>query len=366
MIGLSIARALRKRGVNGISILERSTPGRAASYAAAGMLAPQAEADSPDEFFRFCRASNEMYPDFAAALLEETGVDIEFDEAGTMYLAFTEEDLVELSRRYEWQSGAGLRVEHLAANETHRLEPFVSPDSLGSLYFPDDKQVENRRLLDALVEYARLNAIKIFPYTEVKKVLTAGERIAGVETADGTVFKAGAVVLATGAWTSHIQGAEQFAGLPAIKPIRGQMISFHGAKRLFARVVYSPRGYIVPRRSGRVLAGATSEDVGFDDRVTDAGVETVFENAVEISPSLANLRIEEKWSGLRPYAREGRPFLGAFDGIEGLFVAAGHYRNGILLAPLTAELMAERIVNRNDHEFLRIFGLSGRTRSNTA
>jgi glycine oxidase len=354
VIGLSIARALSKKGCGRITILERGEIGKEASFAAAGMLAPQAETDASDEFFHFCSESNASYPQFAEELRDETGVDIELDRSGTLYLAFTEHDSAEIRRRYEWQKSARLEVEHLTAQETRKTEPFVSPDVLESLLFPNDRQVENRKLLHALRKFAEINGIGIRENTEVKNLSIDCGRITGVET--GTEkFSAEIVVLATGAWTSLIKADSFF--LPQIKPIRGQMMSFFNAQRMFSRVIYSPRGYLVPRADGRILAGATVEDAGFDKSVTDAGIALLRDHALEIAPSLVNLEIRESWANLRPFAADGLPVLGAIAGCENLFVATGHYRNGILLAPLTAKIMADKIVDGKDSDYLRSFGV---------
>ena len=352
VIGLSIARQLRRKGVEKITILERGQIGREASYAAAGMLAPHAETDQADDFFRLCHDSNKLYPDFAGQLLDETGVDIELDKSGTLYLAFSETDSKEIRQRFSWQRAAGLGVEHLSAEQARKIEPFVSPDVREALFFPNDWQVENRRLLRALQKYAVLNQIEIIENAEVKRLLITGGKIAGAQTASQT-FTVQTIVLATGAWTSFID-ADGFT-LPKIKPLRGQMISYQTAKRLFRRVMYSPRGYLVPRLDGRILVGATVEDVGFDRATTAAGIEFLRENALEIAPSLVNLNVAEQWTGLRPFAADGLPIIGALPGVENLHIAAGHHRNGILLAPLTAELLAEAIVTRTESERLKMF-----------
>lgn len=352
VIGLSLARELHKKGVAQITILERGATGRESSLAAAGMLAPNAECDRADAFSEFCTESLRLYPNFAAELLDETGVDIELDASGTLYLAFTEKDSAEIRRRYEWQKRAGLAVEHLTAQETLRAEPFVSPDVRESLFFPEDWQVENRRLLRALEKYAEINHIKIVENAEVTNLLTENGKITGAATANENFF-AEKVVLTTGAWTSLIK-IGGFA-LPSVKPIRGQMIGFQTAKRLFGKVIYTPRGYIVPRADGRILVGATVEDVGFDKTLTDAGTEILLDAALEISPSLANLEIVEKWAGLRPFAADGLPILGDFAELENLFIAAAHYRNGILLAPLTAKILAEKIAENRDSGYFEFF-----------
>ncbi len=353
VIGLSLARQLHKKGFTEVTILEKGLIGQEASKAAAGMLAPQAETNQADTFFDFCRQSRDLYPNLAEELSDETGVDIELDRSGTLYVAFNENDVDEIRKRYEWQAKAGLKVEHLTARETHKLEPFISPDSLESLFFPNDWQVENRQLLKALQKYAELNGVKIIEQTEVKSLVTTSGKIKGVATNKDKKYFADIVILATGAWTSLIKA--DGLQLPQVKPIRGQMISFHTAERLFTRVIYSPRGYIVPRKLGRIIAGATVEDVGFENKTTASGTEFVRQNAIEISPGIASLPIDEKWSGLRPLAENGLPFIGEIPAAENLYIAAAHYRNGILLAPLTAKVLSKKIADGKESEFLEKF-----------
>lgn len=352
VIGLAIARELRKRGAGRITILERGAIGREASHAAAGMLAPQAEADEADDFFHLCDASNKLYPQFAEELLAETGGSIELDRRGTLYLALTDDDVQQIHHRFAWQKRAGLNVEHLSANEARRLEPFISPDVREALFFPGDWQVENRKLLAALEKYAELNDIEIIENSEIKSLLIENNKIVGAD-AGGEKFAAGMMVLATGAWTSLIKA--DGLTMPFVKPVRGQITSYRTAKRLFGTVIYSPRGYLVPRLDGRILAGATVEDVGFDKSVTADGVDFLREKAIEIAPSLVNLEPSESWAGLRPRAADGLPILGAFPEIENLFIATAHYRNGILLAPKTAKILADVIAGDAESKYLKIY-----------
>ena len=353
VIGLTIARELYKKGVRKITILERGEVGKEASHAAAGMLAPHAETEKLDEFYYFCDESNKLYPNLAAELFDETAVDIELDRNGTLYLAFTETDVLEIRRRFEWQKSAGLQVAHLSAQETRQAEPFVSPDVLESLFFPNDWQVENRKLVQALQKFAELGGIEIRENTEITSLLIENRKITGAETVSEKFF-AEKVVLAGGAWTSLVK--TQGFTIPKVNPIRGQMISFHTAKRLFQKVIYSPRGYLVPRADGRILAGASVEDVGFDKNTTESEIALLRENTLEIAPSLVNLEVAEKWAGLRPLAADGLPILGSFPQVENFFVATAHYRNGILLAPLTAKILAENIVDNEISDYLKIFG----------
>ena len=249
---------------------------------------------------------------------------------------------------------AGLNVEFLSAMETRRAEPFISPDVREALYFPNDWQTENRKLLTALRKSAELNRIKIVENCEVKSLLSEKRQFTGAKTETETFF-AEKVILTTGAWTSLIKVGENATFFVDVKPIRGQMLSFQTAKRLFSKVIYSPRGYIVPRVDGRILVGATVEDVGFDKNVTADGVDFLRENALEIAPNLVNLKVSENWAGLRPFAADGLPILGGFPEIENLFIATAHYRNGILLAPLTAKILADKIAENVDSEYLEIF-----------
>ncbi|MFT3743656.1 MAG: glycine oxidase ThiO [Pyrinomonadaceae bacterium] len=353
IIGLSIARELHKRGCRNVTIIEKGKCGEEASWAAGGMLGPQAEADEAGLFFEVCSASRDLYPALAEELLDETGIDIELDRSGTLYLAFTDDDVREIRERYEWQRAAGMRVEILSAEEARRAEPFTSPDVREALLFPDDWQVENRKLLAALRRYAEINGIEIRENTRVERITVENGIVIGAET-DQQTFTADMTILATGAWTSLIKLG--IAEMPVkVEPVRGQVITFQTAKRLFQRVIYSPRGYIVPRADGRILAGSTTEMVGFDRAVTETASRHLREMASEIAPSTAGLPISDHWSGLRPVAADKMPVIGRLDGIGGLFVATGHYRNGILLAPWTAKNVADSLIDDDASVYLDAF-----------
>jgi glycine oxidase len=354
VIGLSLARELHCLGQRRIAVVERGRIGREASFAAAGMLAPNAENEVVDDFYRFCDESRAMFPQLAQELLAETGVDIELDRSGTLYAAFTEEDSEHLNLRFARQIEAVIPVEKLTAADSLNAEPYLAENVRESLYFPNDWQVENRKLLTALKQYASVNGIELVEGTQVDSVIVEGSTVEGIAVG-GRRFFAATTVLATGAWTSLIK----IGDVPVpflVKPIRGQMISFGPARRFFKRVIYSPRGYLVPRADGRILAGATVEDIGFDSTTTDDAVEGLRISAAEIAPCLADLKIAENWAGLRPFAKDGLPILGLVGGYDNLFVATAHYRNGILLAPVTAKLLAERIVNGMGSKYIGLFG----------
>jgi glycine oxidase len=344
VIGLTIARALAHRGAGEICLIERASLGHEASFAAAGMLAPQAEANSQDDFFRLACQSRDLYPDFASSLYDETGIDVELDTTGTLYIALTYHDLVEIEKRYEWQTAAGLEVEKLTASQALQLEPCISQSVRGALRFPHDLQVENRRLLSALANSLAKLGVTVLSGTPVESVKIERDEVRGVHTLRGFISCPN-VVVAAGTWSSLLklsQPSEKRAMM--VEPVRGQMIAFDARPQLTSHVIYSPRGYIVPRRDGRLLAGSTSEHAGFAKQVTAGGISAILQHAQEISPSVSALPIVDTWAGLRPRAPDSLPVLGPCDEIGGLFYATGHYRNGILLAPVTGDLIAEAVV----------------------
>jgi glycine oxidase len=370
--GLSVARELARWGTR-VALVERGRLGAEASWAAAGMLAPQVEADARDDFFDFACSSRDAYPTFAAALREETGIDIDLDCTGTLRLAFTEEDERECARRFEWQRREGLIVEQLNVAEVLALERTLSARARGALRFPRDWQVENRLLCDALARASQLAGVRILEHTEAHSLEVRGGRFASVETSRGSI-SAGAVVVACGAWSSlltnetsrgatadesdTVQSSSLTFATPAthdanaqhslrIEPVRGQILCYAMAAGdpLVRHVVHSAGGYIVPRRDGRLLAGTTTERAGFDKSTTEEGRSAIRLCAEEIAPGVAGLKLTDGWAGLRPRAEDDLPVLGASHEIENLFYATGHYRNGILLAPLTGALVAEMIMS---------------------
>ena len=349
VVGLSIARELRRRGAGRVTVIDRGRCGEEASWAAAGMLAPNAETHEDGPFFQFCTASNALYPDFAAQLLEETDVDIELDRTGTLFLSFVEGDDRVISEKYEWQRDAGIVVERLTSDDVRRLEPEVSGSVRGGLLYHGDWQVENRKLVQALRRSCELRGVSIREGFEATEFLSEGHRIIGIRTLVGEI-SADTVVVANGSWACGLLGGS------AIKPIRGQMISLgRGSGRVVEHVIYSSRGYVVPRADGRVLVGATVEDVGYRKEVMPEAIEELRDAALEIAPALGNFDIKEAWSGLRPFAADGLPVIGWVPGCEGLFMATGHFRNGILLAPITGAIAADAITVGVGSEYLEAF-----------
>lgn len=343
VIGLAIARALAQRGVKNITVTEKHAFGREASWAAGGILAPQVETDKDDDLFRLACASRDLYRDFADSLQAESGIDVQLDRTGTLYVAFTEDEEAELRARFAWQRSQGLAVEWLDGDAARELESSLSENVVCALRFPNDFQVENRRLVEALLIANERLGVRLLRDCETTALKVENARAAGAETSQGPI-SAQSVVLAAGAWSSTINCPITLPPID-VKPVRGQMLCFEPAVRLARHVTYSSRGYLIPRSDGRLLAGSTSEESGFEKRVTNEGVSTIKTMAVEIAPAIEALAVVDSWAGFRPRAKDGLPILGPTRHLAGLFYATGHYRNGILLTPITGESIAEAILS---------------------
>jgi glycine oxidase len=341
-------------GAHGIVLLERGELGKEASWAAGGILAPQVEAHCADEFFELACTSRDMYPAFAGSLKEETGIDVELDQTGTLNVAFDEQEERELRRIFSWQRTHSLRVEWLSSEDVRALEPNLSPEVRCALRFPDDWQVENRKLVQALIKSNEKLGVNLNPNCEVSAVQIEDGRVACVETSRGSISTR-TVIVAAGAWSSRIAILREASTAIDVEPVRGQMLCFNPQDTFVRHVIYSSRGYVVPRRDGRLLAGSTSERAGFDKSVTEDGIKSIKSMAFEIAPGLASAPLVDAWAGFRPHAPDDLPVIGADPEVEGLFYATGHYRNGILLAPVTARMIADGIIGGPDSGSLKTF-----------
>ncbi len=338
-IGLSCAWQLAARGAR-VVIFDRLQAGREASYAAGGMLAPACEAaahpwncspQAREEMLSFCFDSRDSYPDFAARLGQETGIDIELSlraaatgdwrETGILFVPKTEKD-----------SRLDALLEHgLAAAWRGKTAVFL----------PDDGQVESRKVVDALRAAAKLSGVEIRENCQIRRLKIENGRAVGIDDDKDTV-RAERVLLCAGAWSGKIAGVPpEIAG--SLRPVAGQMVQVRGERRV-RHVIYSDACYLVPRRDGRLLIGATVEENGFQKRVTAGGVAKLLTAACELVPELSDAPLEAHWAGLRPTTGDGLPLLGATS-VENLFVATGHGRNGILLAPATARAICALLLD---------------------
>jgi glycine oxidase len=341
LIGCAIARSLASDGLE-VQVVDRDPPGTRASWAAAGMLAPLAEADEPGAFLDLLRESARRFPALAEELRESTGIEVAYRTEGTLLVSLSPLDESRLERRFLWQSAAGLPVARLSGAEARELEPGLTPRVTAALRFPDDRQVDNRLLTRAMAMGAR-NTGASFRRGEVAGLLTRGGRAEGLVLRDGEVIPAERVVVAAGSWSGRLEGLPR--PLP-VRPVHGQLIALAAKSAGIEHVVHAPGAYLVPRRDGRLIVGATTEDTGFRTEVTAAAVERLQSAALATFPALAGAELLETWSGLRPGTPDSLPILGEDPDVSGLFYATGHYRNGILLAPITAEIIADGILRR--------------------
>lgn len=345
IIGLATARALALRDAGRISVLESGDFGGEASHAAGGMLAPTAEADKADAFFDLARASRDLYPAFAAQLHDATGYAIALDRTGTLYLALNEADEQEIIKRYAWQKQAGLPTVWLDSAQAQQVEPVIALNTRAALFFPQDWCVDNRLLIKALVRDCQRLGITLQSGAAVRELRTENGRVTTALT-DNAQLSAETFIVTAGAWSSRLRRGGAAPAWLEVAPVRGQMLCFQAQAGHLRHVVYSPRGYVIPRRDGRIVTGSTTENAGFTKELTLAGVHAVTTHALEIVPTLGALPLVESWAGLRPQAGHGWPVIGFDPALDGLFYATGHYRNGILLAPLTGELVAESVMRQ--------------------
>jgi glycine oxidase len=349
IMGLSIAVELRRSDLE-VVVLERSIPGAEASSAAAGMLAPQFEGGGPGPMLDLALLSRMAWPKWAAALEERSGVPIGYLPCGGLQVAFTEDEVHALDAKIGWQTAVGLRASLLTGAELQEREPALNPRALAASDFPDDHQVDPRKLLRALCVAATRCGVQFRSGTVRALVETSGA-ITGVDL-DGEKLEADLVVLAAGAWSGLVSGAE--VDPARIKPVRGQMVELQLRAPLFTRLLKSASGYVVPRADGAVLVGSTMEMVGFDKNVTAEGLSKLLAAALQLVPELAQASLTSTWAGLRPWTDDQLPFLG--EGPKpGLLLATGHFRNGILLAPITARLMGQLVRREKPAVDLRAF-----------
>lgn len=343
-IGCASAWELARRGLR-VVVVERDTPGRQASWAAAGMLSVLAEGERPEALFALARASRERYPAFVRALREATGADVEHRALGTLRVALSDDAAETLRRDVERQWAAGIEAEWLDRAAARRLEPSLVGTVRAAVLTDADGHVDNRRLGRALWAAAAAAGVGFRLGVPAARVLgAAGGRAAGVELASGERIEAGVVVVAAGSWSGQLGGLPR--ALP-VRPMRGQMLAVEAVPPLLRRIVMSGKCYLIPAADGRVLVGATVEQAGFDCCVTPAGLRELLNAAIAAIPSLADTPIVETWAGLRPGTPDDLPILGPDPDVAGLVYATGHFRNGILLTPITAELVGDLVTGQD-------------------
>jgi glycine oxidase len=339
IIGCATAYQLAKAGC-AVTVLERSTPGAEASGAAAGILSPLAHS-SQTTLSRLALASWRLYPGVARELRAATGIDVELTTRGTIHPLFTVEDIRAAAERAEWAVSRQLGVEAWDAADLRTREPAMSTHVRGAMFVKADQWVNNQRLVVAYAQAAVAAGVALLNGCAVSRVVVEDGRARGV-VADGDRFEGDAVVLAAGAWSAAL--AASFGARLPVEPRRGQMLALGHVPPVLTHCVHANDVYLVPRLSGELLIGATVERVGFQRAVTAQGIAGLLATAIELVPGLAGLPITRTWFGFRPWAPDSLPVLGPWPGIDNLWIATAHYREGILLAPITAQLMTEWIV----------------------
>ena len=338
-IGLCCAWRLAQRGA-GVAVLDRAEPPAGASRVAAGMLAPVGElAFGEPELLRMTLAAAERYPAFVAELEAASGVGAGYARTGALHVALDRDEAAELRRVHELQRSLGLGAEWLPPRRCRELEPGLTPSFNGGVHAPAEAAVDPRGLCAALLAALAAEGVEVRGGAEVSAALRAGERIVGVRTAADEELRAGAVVLAAGAWSGAAWLPE--GARPPVRPVKGQILELRAPDGVAPckRILASERIYLVPRPDGRLIVGATVEERGFDTTVTAGGVHELLREAYRLLPEVAEMELVEAMAGLRPGTPDNLPLVGP-GALEGLVLACGHYRNGILLTPLAGEAIA--------------------------
>ncbi|HTT33440.1 MAG TPA: glycine oxidase ThiO [Methylomirabilota bacterium] len=340
VIGGSIALELARAGLR-VGVFDRQQPGQEASWASAGIISPAPENPGQIASVDLAKKSAAMYPEFVSKIEEISGKRTGYRAKGTLQALFSRDAKAELSTMIAVYHGLGLKAEPLRADDARELEPALSEEIEAAVLRPDEASVDNRALTAAVLEAAQRSGAEVFAGSGVKAIWHEGNSCRGV-TLQNEKVEAKWTVIAAGCFSGTIEGVAAYA---PVKPAKGQMVSLRADDLTIERVLWSEKIYLVPRDDGRILAGATVEYAGFDKRVTAGGIEKVLGAAIELAPRLKNARIEETWAGLRPDSQDHLPILGP-TGLEGLLMATGHFRSGILLTPITARLIREWITEQ--------------------
>ena len=349
VIGAAVTYFLSSAGVR-VTLLEREELASQASGAAAGMLAPICESSGEGPFFQAAVRSLGMFEQLVPALKEGGGVDPQFVRSGVLRVALDPSDAEHLQ-----QSVNRLHpydVAWLSPAEAREREPQITPGLEGALWSPREGHVYSPAMTRSFAQAAAAQGARIETGIPVQGLLRSGDRVTGVVTAEGD-RPAGTVVLCAGVWTRFC--AEWLSLRLPLEPIRGQILALDAPRPSFRSIVWGEGAYLVPKQNGSVIVGATEERAGFDRRVTAAGLSRLLQAAPELVPALAQSTFRQAWAGLRPDTPDHLPVIGPVPGVEGLLLAAGHYRNGVLLSPITGRLIADWLLGTEMQAEARAF-----------
>jgi glycine oxidase len=339
VIGLAVAWRAARSGYE-VCVLERGELGGGASHVAAGMLAPVTEADAGElALLELGLRSARLWPQFATELTDAAGADPGLRLSGALVVARDRDEAEALERELALRQELGLEAQRLLPSAARRLEPALAPTIRLALDVPGDHAADPRALVLALTEAARRAGVTLRTGARVERIEQRGGRVTGVGLAGGEVVRAARIVAAAGAWTGTIDGLPRIP----LRPVKGQILRLRDptGPGLLERIVRFEGGYLVPRGDGRYVLGATMEERGFDTTVTAGGLYELLRDAGELVPGVYELVIEEMSAGLRPATPDNAPLLGPSSELDGLHWATGHHRNGILLAPVSAEIVVD-------------------------
>jgi glycine oxidase len=362
IIGSSVAWRLTSEGVQ-VSVFERGRLGQEASWAAAGLIGPQAEAHEPGAFFDLALAGKRSFDAIVERLTAESGVDPEYDDHGVLYVAFDDVARARLQSRARWQRAAGGQVDELTPREAFRLAPVLSEKIIFALHMPNNRRVENRKLTLAYINAATHAGAEFREGALIHSIEVSSGRATGVRLADGSLEEGDIVINAAGAWAGEIRGLEE--DRIHFYPVRGQILCFEARPGLVEPSLFSESGIVVPRRDGRILAGSIFEEAGFNKSVTLDGMERILRAVRAMVPSIASIPFREAWAGLRPASDDLLPMLGPSPTVANVMYAAGHFRSGILLSAVTGEVIADLVKGREPSIDLAAFS-PARFRNGTA
>ena len=340
VIGLSCAWRLAQRGAR-VAVVERGEPGSGATRVAAGMLAPVGELTFGEpKLLELTLAAARLYPEFVAELEEASGMSTGYEQLGALHVALDRDEAAQLRRVHDLQRSLELEAEWLPPRKCRDLEPGLTPSFHGGVFAAGEAAVDPRELTAALQRAAQAEGVEVLAEEEVVKGVFESERLNGLRTRDREL-SAESVILASGAWSGAADWLPEHAR-PPVRPVKGQVLELRrrDGEPAAHRILASERVYLVPRRDGRLIVGATVEEMGFDTTVTAGGVHELLREAYRLLPDVAEMELLDAIAGLRPGTPDNLPLVGP-GAIDGLFLATGHFRNGILLAPLAAQTVAD-------------------------
>lgn len=357
IIGLSIGWILAKKGFE-VTAFDKGEAGKGAVWASAGMLAAISETEpSEEKLLPLLLKSQSIWPDFAQELKKDSGIDVEYRDEGTLLVALDYDEAAKLKFRYEFLKSLNLNLEILSSEEALEIEPFLTPNITMAMFSQKDHQVNSRKVVLALKEAFLNKGGNLKENCSVQKISIKENKIEYI-VANSERYYFDKVILAAGAWSNQIEGIPKNA-IPPVRPVKGQALAIKSDPKnpVIKHVIWGSDAYMVPRNDGSIVIGATMEEKGFDDSITVGAIYNLLKAAWEMVPMVYELPIVEMWCGFRPGSRDDAPILGPTD-VEGLILATGHFRNGVLLTPITAYSIVELIEKNQLPEIAKPFTIN--------